>query len=146
VGILAFILYKRHPSSCQGKFYAMLSSRCQSVQMLTFVGHDASPNDPLLSAHPNLQTPQFLKKENHRSGVRPTHSSQRSTLAACSDWLQRRLPAPFRAPMQGMRRPEAPIRELPQAATDHCCRDVVCPLPLTIVEARNAARNLIHTD
>jgi hypothetical protein len=42
--------------------------------------------------------------------------------------------------------PEAPTRELPQAAADHSCRAMVCSPPLTTAKSRNTARNLIYTN
>jgi hypothetical protein len=42
--------------------------------------------------------------------------------------------------------PEGPVRELPQAAADHCCKGMVYSPLLTVAEARNTARNLIYTN
>jgi hypothetical protein len=41
---------------------------------------------------------------------------------------------------------ETTVQELPQAAADHYYRGVVCPRPLTTVEVRKPAKNMIHTN
>jgi hypothetical protein len=62
----------------------MLSSGHPSAGTLTFMRHDASPNDPLQSARPTLQTPQFLKKTTTAElSQRTAHSAPPSQCSTC---------------------------------------------------------------